>query len=158
MIDPNLRQVGGDHYNGAGAVQHWDIIELHAIPYLEGNATKYLARWHRKNGQQDLEKALHYVEKLISMVKHGWRTAAQTIHNRGRRDVPEHMLWTFAQEQHMGEPSVVVMRLLLGWTSVHELHEAQARITHIIHGLTVVPTVGKTEQPHPFGYDAEQDS
>ena len=65
-IDPNARQVGGSHYKSNGFLQHWDIMEVFQVPYLEGNGSKYLSRWHLKNGVQDLEKALHYVEKLLS--------------------------------------------------------------------------------------------
>ena len=64
MNSANQKQVGGTHY--AGTTQHWDMV-LSALDnrYLEGNATKYLARWRKKNGVQDLEKAEHYLEKLI---------------------------------------------------------------------------------------------
>jgi hypothetical protein len=33
--------------------------------YLEGNATKYVSRWRKKGGVADLEKALHYIDKLL---------------------------------------------------------------------------------------------
>jgi hypothetical protein len=54
--------VGGDHY--AGQYQHWDFTrEVLGNHYLRGNATKYLSRWRKKNGLEDLNKALHYMEK-----------------------------------------------------------------------------------------------
>lgn len=65
--DPNTRQVGGDHYAQGGKLQHWDLIEEYGIGYLEGCATKYIARHRLKNGVEDLRKADHYVEKLGSM-------------------------------------------------------------------------------------------
>lgn len=36
--------------------------------FLEGNVIKYISRWRDKNGQQDLEKAKVYLEKLIDFV------------------------------------------------------------------------------------------
>lgn len=54
-------QVGGDHYK-KGAVQHWDWAQN--LPYLEGNATKYIGRHMDKNGLADLEKAMHYIQKI----------------------------------------------------------------------------------------------
>lgn len=66
-MEANTRQVGGDHYKQEGALQHWDIIARNNIGYLEGNATKYISRWRKKGGVQDLEKALHYVEKIIEL-------------------------------------------------------------------------------------------
>lgn len=37
--------------------------------YLAGNVIKYLARFHFKNGQEDLEKARWYLNKLIEVLE-----------------------------------------------------------------------------------------
>lgn len=55
-------QIGGEHYR-TGETQHWDWAV--ALPYLEGCATKYLARWRQKGGIKDLHKARHYLQKRI---------------------------------------------------------------------------------------------
>lgn len=60
----NLRQVGGEHYK-VKAIEPWDYIIANNIGYLEGNIIKYISRWKDKNGLQDLEKARHYLDKLI---------------------------------------------------------------------------------------------
>lgn len=60
----NGYQHGGDHYRKQ-PVQVWDFVSRNRIPYLEGNAIKYLARWRDKGGLQDLLKAKHYVEKVL---------------------------------------------------------------------------------------------
>ena len=60
-----VEQVGGDHYKAD--YQHWDWVAETGLGYLEGNATKYLARWRKKNGRQDLEKALSYIQKLLDI-------------------------------------------------------------------------------------------
>ena len=67
MRDPNEVQVGGTHYKTA--YQHWDFMaDITRSPeYYVGCATKYLVRWRGKNGLQDLEKAVHYIEKLCSL-------------------------------------------------------------------------------------------
>jgi hypothetical protein len=137
MEDPNSRQVGGSHYAGSNGPQHWDIMETYAVPYLEGNATKYLSRWHRKNGVQDLEKALHYVEKLINTVDNGFRDGSSTSINRGRRVVPSATILQFATEQGMGTASTQVVTRLLTWKSVDELQVARLMIKLIIKTLTV---------------------
>ena len=62
--NPKEKQVGGDHYKAAG-VSPWDIIEAADLDFFEGNALKYLLRYKRKNGVEDLEKAKHYIEYLI---------------------------------------------------------------------------------------------
>lgn len=71
----NSRQVGGSHYRDTasvcpqcgGEVQHWDFAAKQG--YLEGCITKYITRWRHKNGIQDLEKAQHFLEKLIAVAK-----------------------------------------------------------------------------------------
>ena len=59
-------QHGGDHYK-TKAIQPWDFITSNNIGFLEGNAIKYLCRWRDKGGIQDLEKARHYIDKLIEV-------------------------------------------------------------------------------------------
>jgi hypothetical protein len=71
--NPNSRQVGGTHYQAS--IQHWDFVELNGLGYLEGVATKYITRARRKhaNPQEDLQKAIHYLEKLRALFWAGHR-------------------------------------------------------------------------------------
>lgn len=62
-------QVGGQHYREA-AVQHWDFAAVQGMDYFQGQITKYVTRWKKKNGRQDLEKALHFLEKYIEVHEH----------------------------------------------------------------------------------------
>lgn len=59
------KQVGGLHYQLA--IEPWDYITSNNIGYLEGNVIKYVSRYKSKNGREDLEKAIHYLEKLIEV-------------------------------------------------------------------------------------------
>ena len=59
------------HYN-AGNIECIDAIE-EAIKGLDGdeacatgNAIKYLWRWKRKGGKEDLKKAIWYIERIIN--------------------------------------------------------------------------------------------
>lgn len=61
-------QIGGEHYKSK-AIQPWDFIASNNIPFLEGNAIKYLARWRDKGGIEDLKKAQHYVQKAIEVAE-----------------------------------------------------------------------------------------
>jgi hypothetical protein len=63
----NDRQVGGDHYKKHGAIQHWDFVVSNGLGYLEGCATKYVARHKKKNGKEDLLKAKHYIDKILEV-------------------------------------------------------------------------------------------
>lgn len=60
------RQVGGDHYTSM-AIQPWEVIERNNMGFFEGSALSYIMRFRAKNGVQDLEKARHYLDKLIEM-------------------------------------------------------------------------------------------
>jgi hypothetical protein len=71
--EPNARQVGGDHYkkntvdcpNCGVALEHWDIYgQRDGLLY---GVTRYLWRWQDKNGVEDLEKARHFIDKMISV-------------------------------------------------------------------------------------------
>ena len=67
----NNRQVGGDHYKKM-KIQPWDIVDAcftsdQAAGFYIGNVLKYLLRFESKSGIQDLEKAKHYLEKLIEV-------------------------------------------------------------------------------------------
>lgn len=60
----NAYQVGGSHYKTA--YEHWDLVlDVRHVGYLEGCATKYVARWRKKGGLADLKKALHYHNKAL---------------------------------------------------------------------------------------------
>ena len=66
--DPLMRQEGGEHYKGM-KIQPVEFIHANGIGYFEGNVIKYVSRWKDKGGVQDLEKARHYLDKLIEMQK-----------------------------------------------------------------------------------------
>jgi|TARA_S200002703_G_C3771936_1_gene237662 hypothetical protein len=68
-VDGN--QVGGAHYTSK-SVQPWQAMEAWMSEeqfkgFLKGNVIKYLARCDDKGGKIDLEKARHYLDKLIDM-------------------------------------------------------------------------------------------
>jgi hypothetical protein len=65
MAGANDRQVGGTHY--AGRVQHWDMVDMFQLDYFQGQITKYVMRWHKKNGLEDLLKARHFLDKYIEL-------------------------------------------------------------------------------------------
>lgn len=67
-------QVDGEHYQLE--IQPWDYITLNRLGYLEGNIIKYVTRHKKKNGMRDLEKAKHYIDKLIE-VEYGTTQASQ---------------------------------------------------------------------------------
>jgi hypothetical protein len=64
-------QVGGSHYKDM-PVQPWAVMEAVLTPeefkgFLKGNIIKYSMRAGRKDGSDDGNKALHYIQKLEEM-------------------------------------------------------------------------------------------
>ncbi len=63
------------HYQSETGLEVIDVIEaftvdLNGIEATDtGNVLKYMCRWKKKNGVQDLEKARWYLEHLIDHVK-----------------------------------------------------------------------------------------
>lgn len=81
-MSANERQVGGDHYKSE--YQHWDFVEDVNLPYLEACATKYVTRARKKNGVQDLEKTVHYIDKLVDRLDEFGRGPTNYIPARER--------------------------------------------------------------------------
>lgn len=63
--DVMAKQVGGTHYKGAN-FQPWDIFMQYKLDPWSANVVKYILRFPKKAGKQDLEKAKHYIEYLLS--------------------------------------------------------------------------------------------
>lgn len=59
-------QIGGSHYKSSEH-EPWDVIHAWGLGYFDGNAVKYLSRWRKKGGIDDLRKARHYIDKLIEL-------------------------------------------------------------------------------------------
>ena len=63
-MNPLTTQVGGNHYKDL-VIQPIEYIVKNNLPYMEGNIVKYITRWRKKNGIQDLQKVIHYTQMLI---------------------------------------------------------------------------------------------
>lgn len=54
------------HYGGKdNPYEAINIIEAYSMSFCEGNVLKYLLRYKKKNGLEDLKKAHWYLERLI---------------------------------------------------------------------------------------------
>lgn len=64
------RQVDGAHYKVPDSSQeHWNLVIAYKWDYFQAQIIKYVMRWELKGGIKDLEKAQHFLEKYIEMVK-----------------------------------------------------------------------------------------
>ena len=82
-MSANERQEGGDHYRNK-AIQSWDFIVANGMGYLDGCVVKYVSRFREKNGVQDLEKAAHFLAKLIEVEKEKIAALEQTGRRSGK--------------------------------------------------------------------------
>lgn len=62
------------HYAGTNGIEAMDALESCMgeslmLGFYWGNAFKYLWRWRKKNGIEDLEKCKYYIDKLIEFEK-----------------------------------------------------------------------------------------
>jgi hypothetical protein len=57
------KQEGGAHYKKY-KIQPVEFIHANNIPFLEANVIKYVMRHKDKNGIEDLDKAIHYIQLI----------------------------------------------------------------------------------------------
>ena len=58
------KQIGGKHYQNFSIQPSKFVIENELL-FPEGSAIKYICRHRFKNGKEDLEKAVHFIEMII---------------------------------------------------------------------------------------------
>lgn len=59
-------QEGGNHYKDM-PIQPVEYIHVNKLGYFEGCVIKYVSRWKKKNGIEDLKKARHFIDLLIEL-------------------------------------------------------------------------------------------
>lgn len=125
MENPNDRQVAGTHY--AGKLQHWDYVIAARLGYFEGQITKYALRYRKKNGAEDVAKALHYLDKLEWALENGrlpWPTNGVT------RDLPT--MTAFLREN---EPSTLqrqIITIATCYVRRDDLHQLRGYLTLLL--------------------------
>ena len=61
---PYKKQIGGSHYKNM-VMQPSEFINKNRLPFAEGSAIKYICRHAAKGKEQDIEKAIHYLEMIL---------------------------------------------------------------------------------------------
>ena len=57
------KQIGGSHYRDK-VMQPSEFINKNKLPFAEGSAIKYICRHAAKGKEQDIDKAIHYLEMI----------------------------------------------------------------------------------------------
>ena len=63
-LESMFKQVGGTHYMYM-AIQPAEFINAKKLLFAEGNAIKYICRHQSKGKEEDVKKAIHYLEMII---------------------------------------------------------------------------------------------
>jgi hypothetical protein len=58
------KQIGGSPYKDM-IMQPSEFINKNRLPFAEGSAIKYICRHAAKGKEQDIEKAIHYLEMIL---------------------------------------------------------------------------------------------
>ena len=61
------RQVGGKHYKNF-KIQPIEFITANNLNFIQGCVIKYICRFDKKNGNEDLDKVIHYCELLKELI------------------------------------------------------------------------------------------
>ena len=72
-VFPQNKQIGGSHYRKFH-IQPYEFISKNDLSFFQGCVIKYVCRYKKKNGIQDLEKIIHYCELEILKLKDGKKT------------------------------------------------------------------------------------
>jgi len=62
------KQIGGNHYSGF-KIQPIEFIVKNKLSFIQGCIIKYICRFEKKNGIEDLEKIKHYCDLQIHLLK-----------------------------------------------------------------------------------------
>lgn len=136
-MNPNDTQVAGNHYRVQ--YQHWDLALDFQLGYFDGQVTKYITRHRRKNGKQDVMKAMHFLDKWEHAMFQGrvpWAVPLPMGGEQARWDTARYI-----KDNNLGE---------------HETRVITA--TCIIRGKECVPRVRAAIQAILDEYDAEAGS
>jgi len=58
------RQVGSTQHYKDFKIQPIEFITANKLSFIQGNVIKYICRYDKKNGKEDIDKVIHYCELL----------------------------------------------------------------------------------------------
>lgn len=119
----NDTQVAGTHYRTP--YQHWDLAADLFLGYFEGQISKYVTRHRVKKGKEDLEKALHFAQKLLEMVRTHGRKPMRLFPT-----APQMEDYVVANCLNLREH--VILKAILSWSTVHDLENVVDFIQKLI--------------------------
>lgn len=126
-MSANDIQIGGTHYQRGGKGQHWDFAPANNMGGLEFNCSKYICRWEHKDGLKDLQKANHYIDKIIELHKRGYCNQANPLYSGDFNS-----LKNYARRINLSRTEYQIVWAMLFWSVESELLEAKERIVTLM--------------------------
>ena len=65
---PQDKQIGGSHYKKF-KIQPYEFISKNNLSFFQGNVVKYVCRYQRKGGTEDIKKIIHYCQLELKKMK-----------------------------------------------------------------------------------------
>ena len=66
-VFPQDKQVGGSHYKDFH-IQPYEFISKNDLSFFQGNVVKYVCRYQRKGGAEDIKKIIHYCQLELKKI------------------------------------------------------------------------------------------
>lgn len=126
--EANDRQVGGNHYKRS-KFQPWDW-DRYGVGGLEWTAIKYITRFREKGGIEDLNKAIHFVDKLIEEAHNYGRCNRVT----SRWEDMDLLLANYVSEWSLDAEQHCAVSLLIFWFQASALDAVKMHIQRLIDG------------------------
>lgn len=130
----NNRQVGGTHYQQQ-PYQHWDFVNDTKLPYMEAQIVKYVSRWRAKNGVQDLQKAIHFLDKLVE--QHA------NIHFQEYPSHRREKVQAFCAANQLPELESQAVHAVSLWSSTSDLSFARRVLCNLIESEELAAQAGR---------------
>jgi len=115
------------HYQSESGLEVIDVIEAFTDDLTgifatdTGNCIKYSCRWHKKNGLQDVEKAIWYATHLLNkLYKSEFKRKPKALTGISTRDV----MYEYTKDIHDAaakELSMGLVDLILNWTNENDI-------------------------------------
>lgn len=131
----NDTQVAGTHYRTT--FQHWDLVLKLELGYFEGQVTKYVTRYRKKNGLQDAEKALHFLEKYMESVNGGVYTRRQPVTSDRLRTLRE-----YAEANQLLPAERNIIEFMCNWQAPRDLRDCRALLLKLVAALRPADEAG----------------
>lgn len=96
-------EIGGSHYKDC-KFQPIELIKLYRMNFFQGNIVKYVTRFRKKNGREDLRKAIHYAQLGMELAPEN-----TAIYNGSYWSV----LYEYASDNELPELTVFILMLTL---------------------------------------------